>query len=140
MIYLPRSEEENRELAEWVMARVRDRNALADGFYETMAFMVDGEIAAVVLYSHYCGHDISITFAADNPRWCTRGNLATGLGYPFRKYPELQRISCTAAKKNKRSRRLIEKVGFEYEGNKRRGTMNGDDLICYGLLREKICQ
>lgn len=46
----------------------------------------------------------------------------------------LVRLSCTVAKNNKRSRRLVERVGFRLEGTKRQGYDGARDACLYGML------
>lgn len=79
--------------------------------------------------------DIQVTLAADHPSWAQPGVVARLMEFPFVQL-ECRRASAFVARKNKRSRRWIEGVGFKMEGKVRRG-LPDDDLIGYGLLREE---
>ena len=55
--------------------------------------------------------------------------------YPFVQL-DCQRATVIVRKKNKRSRKFVEWLGFRQEGCCRRG-FKDDDAIIYGLLREE---
>lgn len=87
------------------------------------------------VYHNYAGHDVLISIAAHDPRWSSRRNWGVLLAYPFL---DLKTVRATAlvAKKNKRSRRLVEAIGFRLEGCARRGFDGHQDACLYGILRE----
>ena len=80
--------------------------------------------------------DIQMTMVADTPRWCTKGALQFLLAYPFQTL-NCARVTCIVARKNKRSRRLIEGLGWKLEGTCRRAWDGRQDAMVYGMLREE---
>ncbi len=97
---------------------------------------LDNQIAAVCLYRNYREYDIEMVFASDNPRWANRGNLRTFFSYPFEQLGCV-RVSAYCSQHNKRSRKLIEGLGFKLEGMIRRGYDGKINLCAYGILKDE---
>lgn len=111
---------------------------LADfGNYTTLGIIRNDKLVCGVLYSNWRPEiDIWMTIGAIDPKWCNRTSLREIFNYPFEELG-LRRVTALIAKKNKRSRRLVEGVGFKYEGNARNYMKNGDDCIIYGMLKKE---
>lgn len=92
-------------------------------------------LLAAVAYTNYTGYDLELTIAADSPKWCTRNSVYEILKHPFLTNKCI-RVTAKVAKHNKKSRQLVEGVGFKLEGVVRKG-MKDDDLCVYGLLYEE---
>lgn len=101
--------------------------------YTTIGVAINNRIAAVALYRNFREHDVEVLLAADNPRWATKGNIRKFFSYPF---DELgcKRLTAYCSRYNKRSRKLIEGLGFKLEGNMRRAYDGKIDLVVYGML------
>jgi RimJ/RimL family protein N-acetyltransferase len=108
------------------------------GFGECTALGVvrGGELVGGVVFTMFQGHDIAVSLAFDTPRWVSRATLRELFSYPFGQLP-CARITALIGRKNKPSRRLCEGLGFELEGVMRKGLDGKEDLMVYGLLREK---
>ncbi len=78
---------------------------------------------------------IEVAFAFDAPSWITPDVLCSLFTYPFVTL-KCQRMTAIVAKRNKRSRRFVEGVGFTFEGKARRG-FGKDDAMIYGMLIEE---
>ena len=102
--------------------------------FETMGFSRNGELLCVFVVHGYAPPNISIAFASKNPRWASKENLRA-LGWWVFDELGCERMTTITEKKNKRSRKFQEGVGFKYEGKLREATHN-DDLIVYGLLKK----
>jgi RimJ/RimL family protein N-acetyltransferase len=121
-------------IAHWVAQRVREFNPMHEK-YTCIGVADDARLIAGMVYHQYRGHDLVMTFAADSPKWANKGNLGAFFRYPFGQLG-CKRVTTFAARKNKRSRKLIEGVGFKLEGVMRKG--NGDqDAMIYGMLAEE---
>lgn len=93
----------------------------------------DGTLAAVVIYHELRDVNIEMSIVADTPRWASRQTVAFLLGFPFWSWG-VRRVTALIERKNKRSRKLVEGVGFKLEGAMR-DAFPGDDAMVYGLTR-----
>jgi RimJ/RimL family protein N-acetyltransferase len=126
-------------LAQWAADRIRG----VEHFDNPAAIGVcrGDQLAAVAVYTDIKrwkgGGDCQISFAADTPKWATRETIGLFLGTPFQALG-VSRITALVKKGHKRSRKLIEGVGFKREGAVRRADPDGSTLIIYGLLKEEF--
>lgn len=90
-----------------------------------------------VVYHEYkdAVKSIMVSFAFDHPSWITPSVLGSICAYPFIQIGA-NRVSALVAKKNKRSRKFVEGIGFKLEGCARRAFLD-DDAMLYGLLRRE---
>lgn len=127
-IVLPR----DQSLHNWVAARMPDAVQFAD---HDIAIGVEKEgtvLAGAVYHDHQPDYrNIQVSFATDGPGWASRKTVAALLWPAFREL-DCQRVTALIRKKNKPSRKLVEKLGFRYEGGIWRGYGN-DHMIVYGL-------
>lgn len=124
----------DKEVGEWVAKRIpligrREKF----GQYSSIGIEDKGKLIAGCVYSNYTSNDIYMNFAADNKKWANKENLNLFFAYPFYQL-KLPRVSAFADKGNRQSRRLIEGVGFKYEGKKRKIIDGRHDAIMYGML------
>lgn len=103
-----------------------------------IGFIVGEKLAAVATFHHFRPGvpDIELDMVADTPRWCTKGALQFLLAYPFDTL-KCRRVTCIIGRKNKRSRRLVEGLGWKLEGTCRRAWDGKQDAMVYGMLREE---
>lgn len=118
-------------ICQWVSARV-DANIVKG----KAIGVIDGgdRLIAGVAYSNWRGCDIEMLCAAENMRWLSRVRLAAFFSYPFVQLGCL-RVTAITAKRNKRARKFIERIGFRLEGTHPRA-LEGKDACSYGMLRE----
>lgn len=101
--------------------------------FEVVATMSrDGRLKGAVLYTNYRSDCIEMTCAGE-PGWLTRDAVKAFFAYPFVQLG-CRRVSALAARNNKASRALAEKLGFKLEGVIRQGFTTGDAML-YGLLK-----
>ena len=115
----------------YLAARIKDfKPSAAD---PAIAAVQGGKIIGAVAYQLYSPPNIFLSVAGEG-KWLTPGNLAGWFWYPFE---QLECTRCTALvhKKNKISRRFVERLGFKVEGVLREAAEDGKDLIIYGLLK-----
>lgn len=121
----------DEELALWVGLRCGATFSL----YKSIGVELDGSVSAAVVYSNYRDGNIEATIAADDPRWCRKGVLASLFYYPFVQLG-CRRITCLIRHDNERSIRLCEGLGFVREGRCRK-IFGEEDGLVYGLIREE---
>lgn len=97
----------------------------------------DGQqILCGVVYHSFRKFDIFMSIAATNARWATRSVIGKFLEYPYVQLGCL-RTTVVVAKSNKRSRKLVEGVGWRQEGSLRQGFDGTENAIVYGMLRSE---
>lgn len=100
--------------------------------------VIGNRLVAVCVYHTFrkMVPDIEMTIIADTPRWATRGAIQFLLAYPFNQLG-CRRVTALIGRKNKRSRRLVEGLGWKLEGTCRRAWDGKQDCMVYGMLREE---
>jgi hypothetical protein len=101
--------------------------------FEVAAVLRNGAMKGAVLYTDYRGIDVELKVAGE-PGWLTQRTIREAVGYPFACLG-VKRVSLQVARKNKKARRLAERLGFHLEGVKRGAAPNGGDIILYGLTQ-----
>lgn len=129
---MPKNAVENAVLCAWAEERLPCRFEK----YQARGFMVGGKLVAVAVWTNLYPPNIELNFAADSPRWATRGNLRGLFSEAWEKWA-CTRVTAVVRKKNKRVRRVLEGLGFVLEGTHPR--LYEDGAGCsYGLLRENF--
>ena len=99
--------------------------------------ILDDELIAGVVYSDYRplkqGASMQASIASVSPRWATRKVLRSLFAYPFTQM-EVSRLWAYTARKNKKARDLLDRLGFKYEGMARRGYDGRQDAATFGML------
>lgn len=124
---------------ELVAAFVRSRIVQPDGrhFQGATALGVVRDkklLGGVVYYNHREGIDTEVSFAFDSPAWASKVALRILFGYPFNQLGCV-RLTAICARKNKHSRRIVERLGFKLEGTLRKALDGRQDLMVYGMLK-----
>jgi RimJ/RimL family protein N-acetyltransferase len=89
-------------------------------------------VIGIEIESRFEGH---VSIATDSRRFLSKGVLRAMFAFTFHELG-LVRVTAHIAKRNKRSRRLAERLGFRLEGVKRRGFDGRLDACVYGLLAD----
>lgn len=79
---------------------------------------------------------IEMSFATLDKRWASRGRIAALLAYPFFQL-RVGRVQLTIAKRDKSTRRFVERLGFKLEGIARKAHHNRTDSAVYSLLQHE---
>lgn len=115
------------------------------GEFVTIGVEKNGKLLAGAVYNNMRSEgsipfDMQIAFYASSPKWATRSNMEAILGYPF-DHLKLKRITAIVKKSNKKAKKLITSLGFQYEGKARLAWDGVNDAFIYGMLREeaKMC-
>jgi len=89
--------------------------------------MQDGKINAGVLYEEWNGANIVCHIAGEGD-WANRRFLSVIYDYPFN-YVGAKRITVSVKSTNKKSIKLVEKMGFTLECTLAQATPDGDMLL-----------
>lgn len=130
-LYVPPNEEHQRRLMAWA------ENIVPGAGIETATGfgVIRGErLIAAVFYSnwnppHFC--DIGVV--STDPRFMSRRVLHHAFSIPFMTWG-VRRLGSITSRKNKKARRLLEKLGFKLEGIARQGWKPGGDAAVYSML------
>lgn len=100
-----------------------------------VGLMEGGELVAGCVYNNYRkgSQDIEMTFASVHPSWASRRTLKNFFWYPFIQLGCV-RVTAIVAKKNKKVRKFVERVGFKQEGVMRKAMNGVEDAVIYGML------
>lgn len=117
------------EMLAWASNQIGDCGPAA-----TLGVSRNGFLSAVIIYFNYREPDIEIGLASVDGRWLNRSIIQQIFIYPFFQL-KCNRITASVDASDPRIRRFLERLGFEFEGLKRKALPNGDAAI-YGLLKE----
>lgn len=125
-------------IGQWVAEKCGLPNAW--GGFSALADIDERGIRVGVIYNHFFPvgdryHDCYMSVAArDGCPWAQSDFLSHAFEYPFIQLG-CERVTAAIERNNIRSRRLCERLGFEYEGEKLKGTPN-DDIVFYRLFKQ----
>jgi hypothetical protein len=91
-----------------------------------------GELVGGAVYHGYLVHDVQVSFALDRVAFIPWRAL---FSYPFLELG-CARITAVVGRKNKKSRKLVEALGFKLEGVHLKGLDGHEDAFSFGMLRE----
>jgi RimJ/RimL family protein N-acetyltransferase len=94
-----------------------------------------GDPVAVIGFHSYTGEDIELAVAAD-PGGGTPGLLQCMYNYIFRD-SGCNRCTVQIREDNLKSIKLAKRLGFKYEGAKRKAK-EGKDMLIFGLLKTEV--
>ena len=102
-----------------------------------IAVMSGNELVGVVAFFNYRWPNIECAFYCDDYRWAlNRRKVWQVLSYPFEQL-KCRRITALVEMKDKRSRRMVQRLGFREEGKLRKAGPKGD-IVVYGLLPSEL--
>ena len=139
-VWFPETEEKKQLLMQWAM-RGLGMQTITEPAYPVGIF-VDDQIACVAVYHDFRPPSVIMSLYAINPKWASKKAIQTLYSFAFTAKPAglgAGRITALIEKKNKRSRRFVEGIGFKLEGCVRKGgALGADDMMIYGLLRREL--
>lgn len=105
--------------------------------YNTLAFHDARGLKVGFVYNRFTGTDVQIHVAArPGALWAHPDILYHGFGYPFLQMG-VKRVTAVVRKSNERSLKLVQSLGYSYEGTLREAHSSGDDLLLWGMLRRE---
>lgn len=126
------------EVAAFVAAHFPETAERGWNNFYAAAGMADeaGVLVGGLVLSEYRGHDGCLSIYAADPRFVTPRMLGEMCRWAF-VGRGFKRLTAQVAKKNKRTRRFVEGLGFRLEGTMRHGWHDGNDDMCiYGMTKE----
>ena len=113
------------------------------GSCAALGITLDGKsLACGVVYSEFRtakhGNSMQATIASDQPGWASKRTLGEMFAYPFIQMG-CSRLWVMVSKRNKRARRLAERLGFKYEGTGRKAWDGRIDAHVLSMLPHE-CQ
>jgi RimJ/RimL family protein N-acetyltransferase len=130
---------QDEALGRWAVSRIPHVGSVqALGEFAALGVADDERLLAVCIYHRWVPEYASceLTFAADSPRWATRGMVRGILAVPFVQY-QCQRVAAVIPHDNTRAERMVKGFGFKREGCARRGFGGKRHALIYGLLRSE---
>ncbi len=103
--------------------------------YTALGVVRRDKLVGGVVYHNYIGHDVQVSIAFDSPGWALPGTLRALFDYPFNQLG-CRRMTAVVGRKNKRSRKICEGLGFKLEGVHLKGLDGHQDAMSYGMLKE----
>lgn len=130
MIYWPRDPEIEAGFITWAG---RELGITVTGA-RALGFLRDREIKGVVLYSNWSPdyRSVEASIVLKDGLGLNRSELRWIFWYPFRGLGA-NRLQVTVAKKNRKSAKFVERLGFKYEGKGRQAFLS-DDAKVYSML------
>jgi hypothetical protein len=101
----------------------------------TLGFLDGEKIIGGIIYT-MVGKMCFLTIWAENPKWCSRTNLARIFGLGFAGGAAV--IKCATDYSNRRVNKLLRGLGFRREGILRFARDNGHDEIVWGLTETEM--
>ena len=125
----------DEDVARWVSARIPQVTTMPGG-YVAIGVARDGSLTGGALFTNYrpCpgGGDIEVWCAGKG--WLSRRVIRAILAYPFLQLG-CHRLTALTPKGNRPSRRLLEGLGFKFEGIARQGFGPRSHAALYSMLR-----
>lgn len=134
MICYPAEDSHNQALIEWAAQRLAWwKSGWRPNDGKALAIMSGDLILAVAVYHSFRPGTMTLSLAADHPRWCTRGTIKALTQQPL-SISGVWRLESLVAKNNRPARRLLKAAGFKEEGSLREGGPDHEDVMVYSLL------
>jgi RimJ/RimL family protein N-acetyltransferase len=132
-LVVPKNQQENDLLCAWAANKIGQspfKNATA------LAFANSKEILAVIVLHDLSPPNVFLSWAANTPRWMTKGNIKVIHDWIFNQH-KCTRVTGLVERNNKRARKVDEGLGMKLEGVIRKASPSGRDLMVYGLLKSE---
>jgi RimJ/RimL family protein N-acetyltransferase len=107
------------------------------GRFKAFGVLKDSELIAGIIFNNYTFTDISMHVASDEKKkWLSKHLLFELFYYAF-EVCKCNRVTGYVEASKEDVLAFDKKIGFVQEGVKRKGCINGDDVIVLGMLREE---
>lgn len=128
------------QIAAWVFKQLKIK-PYPDGMYRAIGIINShGKLIGGCIWHNYHEDNwgkplmIEVTLATIDKRWATRHNLRELFQYPFLQIG-VKRVQATCARKAKRVRSTLSRLGFKFEGVVREAHPLGGDAAHYSILK-----
>ena len=131
----------SQAIASWVAKRIPAMQGATFGPCAAMGIVDErgNPIAGVVFHEYLPGYkSISISIAAENAKWLSKGIITGIMSYPFATLGVQRLTAVTAPRESATSVvRFLLKMGFQQEGRVRKG-LGDTDAIVWGFLASEL--
>lgn len=124
--------DEDREVASYVQSQL---GCIPFKDFSAVGVLHQGKPVGGVVFYNYFEFAVEIAAAFDHPGWCKRGVLRALFSYVFNTL-NVTRLDASAARRNKRVRKLLKGLGFKEEGIRAKRFDGRDDLVLYGMTKQ----
>jgi hypothetical protein len=137
MIAHARTPEQKALLLKYLAERIEmePKEIVGDMPYHAVAFIRDGLLKAAAVYTNYRRHSIEVNICGE-PGCVVRGEIRECFDYAFNHLGVL-RIDGIVKRNNKRSRKIVEKLGFKVKCVADDEYGPGKDGIVYAMTRDQ---
>lgn len=104
--------------------------------FDCIGFIRDGKIVAAALFSGFSGFNVFLSLASVSPFWATKKSFRTLSEHAFNELGVVRVTSCVPGNLPD-VHRLNARLGFKFEGIRRRGWDGTIDLFEFGMLKEE---
>jgi len=123
------------QIRDWVALQL-GIDKLGGDIFTTIGFVKKEQLVGGLVLHEHNGFMIEITGASIDPTFIDRSGIRAACNYVFKQLG-LVRINARVAKKNKKARNFVERLGFKQEGCARAAYDGEQDAIIYGMLRSE---
>jgi RimJ/RimL family protein N-acetyltransferase len=138
MLYYPGTLMEVEVLRDWVRQRLDVQDPLDDGYAMAIVRPLDdgdANILAAFVFSNHNGANVFLSGASEVNGFVSPTEVAKALMTPFLPPLSVLRLTALVSETNKRSRALMEHLGFVHEGTLRDFQTLGSRTLVFGLTK-----
>jgi RimJ/RimL family protein N-acetyltransferase len=124
-------------MASWAVEQIPHVSDLdAIGPFAAVGVEDRGELVAACIYHRWVPEYASceLTFAAQSPRWATRGTIKAILAVPFEQFGCFS-VGAVIPHTHERARKFVRGIGFTQEGVRRHGFGPKSHAVLYSMTR-----
>jgi len=120
------------------MVRQRIPHVRETGFGPCVGFGVvrASQLFGGVVFNNFRSFDVHMSAPFDHVGWALPETIQDLCDYPFNRWG-MMRVTAITGKKNKKARKVLEYIGFKFEGVSRLGLDGERDAHVYGLLKQE---
>lgn len=122
-------------VADFVAERIPDAS-FVDGTYVGLGVVLGGVLVGGVVFDNCSKYAMSVSIAADTPRWLGKETLNRLFSYPFRSHG-CNVLRAIVHPDNHKSLELVRGLGFTQDGVIRAAFENNKEGYIFSLLREE---
>lgn len=135
-LYFPQNPEEINQLLRIAKDWLSDLEGWSHHNAYAAAVIYQNRTVAVVIYCNQSHGNLEMHIASRSPAWCSRAILKKIFFYPF-SYLGVRRVSALTKASNHDAQKMLQRLGFQWEGHCRQYYGPKDDAIAWGLLRDE---
>ena len=128
MIYIEK--DSNGKIYKWVVDGIKDKDPIQNDL--TIGIYYDNVLVAGIIFTFFSKFNAYISAYSEDKKWCSRRVINFLYDYLFDEL-NFKKLTCIAAKNNKKAKKFLTKLGFRLEGVIKYGRLNGTSAFIFGL-------